>query len=176
MTEWATFLHRPAEVFFDFNMVRNEIEHRTTILAGSNKGITNQEIILKEYTLLYNLTLVDLPGFTKVLVEDQPIDINKQILTLIVSYAKQSNSIILAVVTASTDPSTSQSLQITKELDPDVSRTIAVVIKLDLIDKERQQDAVELLCSHKIPMKLGIVGVLIAVKKILMKTNRWMLL
>jgi len=159
ITEWVEFLHKPNFFYFDFDMVRNEIECRTNDLAGNNKGITNNQIVLKIHTNRYDLTFVDLPGITKVAVGDQPDDIDEQIQKLIISYAKQSNSIILAVVTANTDPSTSESLQIAKKLDPDGIRTIAVVTKLDLIDEGTLQDTKDLLCGLRIPVKLGIIGV-----------------
>jgi len=159
ITEWVEFLHKPNLYYFDFELVRNEIECETNKLAGNNKSITNNQIVLRIHTNRYDLTFVDLPGITKVPVGDQPDDIDEQIQKLIISYAKQSNSIILAVVTANTDPSTSESLQIAKKLDPDGIRTIAVVTKLDLIDEGTQQDTKDLLCGHKIPVKLGIIGV-----------------
>ncbi|CAI6349193.1 unnamed protein product [Macrosiphum euphorbiae] len=159
ITEWVEFLHKPNIFYFDFDMVRNEIECETNNLAGYNKGITNKQIVLRIHTNRYDLTFVDLPGITKVAVGDQPDDIDEQIQKLILSYVKQSNSIILAVVTANTDPSTSESLQIAKKLDPDGIRTIAVVTKLDLIDEGTLQDTKDLLCGQRIPVKLGIIGV-----------------
>lgn len=159
ITEWVEFLHRPDYYYIDFDLVRNEIECRTNLLAGTNKGITKNQILLKIHTNRYDLTFVDLPGITKVAVGDQPADIDEQIQELITSYVKQSNSIILAVVTANTDPSTSESLQIAKKLDPDGIRTIAVVTKLDLIDEGTLQDTKDLLCGRRIPVKLGIIGV-----------------
>lgn len=100
-----------------------------------------------------------MPGITKVAVGDQPDDIDQQINRLILSYVKQSNSIILAVVPANTDPSTCECLQIAKKLDPEGIRTIAVVTKLDIIDDGTLQDTTELLLGNRIPVKLGIVGV-----------------
>jgi len=168
ITEWVEFLHKPNYYYSNFDSVSKEIEHTTNDLTKTNKGITKKQIVLKVHTNRYNLTFVDLPGMTKVAIGDQPPDIGKQIKELIISYAKQPNSIILAVVTANTDPSTSESIQIVKKLDPDGIRTIAVVTKLDLIDNGTLQDSHDLLCdnSHeliskrKIPAKLlGIVGV-----------------
>jgi len=157
--EWAEFLHIPNLFYIDFDLVRKEIENKTNSLAGTNKGISFKSIVLKIHTHRYDLTFVDLPGLTKLPVGDQPPDIDEQIQKLIMSYVNKSNSIILAVVTANTDPSTSESLQIAKKMDPDVIRTIAVVTKLDLIDEGTLQDTNELLCGHKIPVKLGIIGV-----------------
>jgi len=159
LTEWAEFLHKPNIFYIDFDLVREEIERRTDILAGNNKGITHSQIVLKIHTNRYDLTFVDLPGITKVAVGDQPEDIDEQIQKLIISYIQQKNSIILAVVTANTDPSTSESLHVAKKLDPDGIRTIAVVTKLDLIDEGTLQDTKDLLCGHRIPVKLGIIGV-----------------
>ncbi|XP_050432022.1 dynamin-1-like protein [Adelges cooleyi] len=159
LNQWAVFHHKPKEIFYDFDLVRKEIEIRTDQLAGSNKGITHDQIILKVYTDLFDLTFVDLPGITKVPVGDQPEDIDEQIQALITHYVEKPNSIILAVVTANTDPSTSESLKIARKMDPNGQRTIAVVTKLDLIDKGTLQDAAELLCGRKIPVKLGIIGV-----------------
>lgn len=70
-------------MFHDFDEVIEEIEKRTDILAGQNKGITDKPIVLKVYTSLYTLTFVDLPGITKVPVGNQPEDIDEQIQQLI---------------------------------------------------------------------------------------------
>lgn len=157
--EWACFLHEPDRVYHDFDEVRQEIDNRTDFLAGNNKGITHEPIILKVFTQMYDLTFVDLPGITKVPVGDQPEDIDEQIQDLIYKYVEQPNSIILAVVAANTDPSTNESLKIARKVDPDGLRTVAVVTKLDLIDKGTLNDTTEFLCGRKIPVKLGIIGV-----------------
>ncbi len=66
-SEWAEFHHIPNRRFNDFTDVKREIENETTRVAGSNKGITRQPINLKIYSpQVLNLTLVDLPGLTKV--------------------------------------------------------------------------------------------------------------
>lgn len=59
--EWACFLHMPGTIFDNFDEVRYEIERRTDILAGDNKGITHEPIVLKIYTQSYDLTFVDTP-------------------------------------------------------------------------------------------------------------------
>ncbi|XP_060870369.1 dynamin-1-like protein [Metopolophium dirhodum] len=159
ITEWACFSHIENTVFHDFDEVREEIEKQTDILAGENKGITHKPIVLKVYTSLYTLTFVDLPGITKLPVGNQPADIEEQIQELIIKYVRQPNAIILAMVTANTDPATSESLKIAKQWDPEGTRTIAVVTKLDIIDKGTKSDKADLLCGKIIPVKLGIIGV-----------------
>ncbi len=65
--EWAEFHHLSGRRFYDFSEVKREIETETTRLAGNNKGIVRQPINLKIYSPhVLNLTLVDLPGLTKV--------------------------------------------------------------------------------------------------------------
>lgn len=65
--EWAEFLHMPSRKFRDFQDVKREIENETARIAGSNKGINRQPINLKIYSPhVLTLTLVDLPGLTKV--------------------------------------------------------------------------------------------------------------
>lgn len=158
LDEWGTFLHARGKVYTDFDEIRKEIESETDRMAGSNKGICPEPIILKIYSsTVLNLTLVDLPGLTKVPVGDQPEDIELQIKALLAKYISNPNSIILAVVTANTDMATSESLKIAKEVDTDGRRTLAVVTKLDLMDAGT--DAIEILCGRVIPVKLGIIGV-----------------
>jgi dynamin 1-like protein len=66
-SEWAEFHHIPSRRFTDFGDVKREIENETSRVAGSNKGINRQPINLKIYSPhVLNLTLVDLPGLTKV--------------------------------------------------------------------------------------------------------------
>lgn len=127
-------------------------------MAGSNKGICPEPINLKIFSSrVVNLTLVDLPGITKVPVGDQPVDIEAQIKDLLVLYIENPNSIILAVTAANTDMATSEALKLAKDVDPDGRRTLAVLTKLDLMDAGT--DAIEILCGRVIPVKLGIIGV-----------------
>lgn len=135
LDEWGTFLHTKNKIYTDFSEIRKEIESETERMAGSNKGICPEPINLKIYsTSVVNLTLIDLPGITKVPVGDQPEDIESQIRQLVLKYICNPNSIILAVVTANTDMATSESLKLSKDVDPDGRRTLAVVTKLDLMD------------------------------------------
>lgn len=103
------------------------------------------------------LTLVDLPGLTKVPVGDQPVDIEQQIREMLLTYITNPNSIILAVTSGNTDFSTSEAVKLARDVDPDGRRTLAVVSKLDLMD--HGTDAYDVLCGRVIPVKLGIIGV-----------------
>ncbi|KAL0884012.1 hypothetical protein ABMA27_016055 [Loxostege sticticalis] len=158
LEEWGKFLHTKDKIYSDFDQIRQEIERETDRMAGSNKGICPEAINLKIYsTKVVNLTLVDLPGITKVPIGDQPEDIENQIRNLIIKYIANPNSIILAVTAANTDMATSEAIKMSKEVDPDGRRTLAVVTKLDLMDAGT--DAIDILCGRVIPVKLGIIGV-----------------
>jgi dynamin 1-like protein len=159
LEEWAEFLHTKDKVFTDWNEVRREIEAETDRMAGSNKGICPEPISLKFYSVsVLSLTMVDLPGLTKVAVGDQPDDIELQIRTLIEQFINNPNSIILAVSPANVDMATSESLKMARDIDPDGRRTLAVITKLDLMDAGT--DAIDILCGRVIPVKLGIIGVI----------------
>nr|VWP00095.1 Iron transport multicopper oxidase FET3 (EC (Cell surface ferroxidase FET3) [Ganoderma boninense] len=65
-TEWGQFLHIDKR-YTDFNEIRREIEQETFRVAGQNKGISKLPIHLRIYSPnVLDLTLVDLPGLTKV--------------------------------------------------------------------------------------------------------------
>ena len=67
-TEWGQFLHLDKR-FTDFDEIRKEIEQETLRVAGQNKGISKLPIHLRIYSPdVLDLTLVDLPGLTKVCV------------------------------------------------------------------------------------------------------------
>ncbi|XP_034245724.1 dynamin-1-like protein, partial [Thrips palmi] len=156
--EWGTFLHSGDRIY-ELDEVRDEIDAETTRNAGSNKGIVTTPITLKVYSPhVVNLTLVDLPGITKVAIGDQPEDIEEQIQDLIFEYIENPLTIILAVVTANTDMATNESLKLAKSVDPEGERTLAVLTKVDLMDEGT--DARDMLKGLVIPVKLGIVGVI----------------
>lgn len=156
--EWGKFLHTKSKIYTDFNEIRQEIEAETERVSGNNKGISDEPIHLKIFSPhVVNLTLVDLPGITKVPVGDQPKDIELQIRELILKYISNPNSIILAVTAANTDMATSEALKVAREVDPDGRRTLAVVTKLDLMDAGT--DAMDVLMGRVIPVKLGLIGV-----------------
>lgn len=156
--EWAEFHHQPGRKFEDFAQVKAEIEAETARIAGSNKGINRQPINLKIFSPhVLNLTLVDLPGLTKVPIGDQPSDIEKQTRTLILEYIAKPNSIILAVSPANVDLVNSEALKLARQVDAMGRRTIGVLSKLDLMD--HGTNAMDILSGRVYPLKLGFIGV-----------------
>jgi len=65
-----------------------------------------------------NLTMIDLPGMTKVPVGDQPADIEIQIRNMLLEFISKENCLILAISPANSDLANSDALKIAKEVDP----------------------------------------------------------
>uniref|UniRef100_UPI0037E70B2F dynamin-3-like n=1 Tax=Semicossyphus pulcher TaxID=241346 RepID=UPI0037E70B2F len=156
--EWAEFLHCKGKKFTDFDEVRQEIEAETDRATGANKGISPVPINLRVYSPhVLNLTLIDLPGITKVPVGDQPVDIEQQIRDMIMQFITRESCLILAVTPANTDLANSDALKLSKEVDPQGLRTIGVITKLDLMDEGT--DARDVLENKLLPLRRGYIGV-----------------
>lgn len=135
-TEYAEFLHAPRKKFTDFAAVRKEISDETDRITGKSKQISNIPIQLSIYSPnVVNLTLIDLPGLTKVAVEGQPESIVEDIENMVRSYVEKPNCIILAISPANQDIATSDAIKLAREVDPTGERTFGVLTKLDLMDK-----------------------------------------
>uniref|UniRef100_A0A672V0R6 dynamin GTPase n=1 Tax=Strigops habroptila TaxID=2489341 RepID=A0A672V0R6_STRHB len=157
-TEYAEFLHCKSKKFTDFDEVRQEIEAETDRVTGTNKGISPVPINLRVYSPhVLNLTLIDLPGITKVPVGDQPQDIEYQIKDMILQFISRESSLILAVTPANMDLANSDALKMAKEVDPQGLRTIGVITKLDLMDEGT--DARDVLENKLLPLRRGYIGV-----------------
>uniref|UniRef100_A0A672ZNV4 Interferon-induced GTP-binding protein Mx n=1 Tax=Sphaeramia orbicularis TaxID=375764 RepID=A0A672ZNV4_9TELE len=157
-TEYAEFLHCKGKKFTDFDEVRQEIEAETDRVTGMNKGISPVPINLRVYSPnVLNLTLVDLPGMTKVPVGDQPADIEHQIKDMLMQFVTKDNCLLLAVSPANSDLANSDALKVAKEVDPQGLRTIGVITKLDLMDEGT--DARDILENKLLPLRRGYIGV-----------------
>ncbi|XP_036978129.1 dynamin-2-like isoform X4 [Acanthopagrus latus] len=156
--EYAEFLHCKGRKFVDFEEVRLEIEAETDRITGSNKGISPIPINLRVYSPnVLNLTLIDLPGMTKVAVGDQPHDIEHQIRDMLMQFITKESCLVLAVTPANMDLANSDALKIAKEVDPQGLRTIGVITKLDLMDEGT--DARDILENKLLPLRRGYIGV-----------------
>lgn len=157
--EWGEFLHLPGKKFFNFDEIRKEIVNETESKTGKNAGISPVPINLKITSPhVLTLTLVDLPGLTKVPVGDQPKDIEKQIKDMLLKFISKPNAIILSVNAANTDLANSDGLKLAREVDPEGSRTIGVLTKVDLMDQGT--DVIDILAGRVIPLRYGYVPVI----------------
>jgi len=74
--EYGEFFHKKGQKFYDFDQIRVEIERRTDEICGAAKNISDKPISLTIFSPnVLDLTLVDLPGLTKVPVQGQPSNI-----------------------------------------------------------------------------------------------------
>ncbi|VDM09779.1 unnamed protein product [Wuchereria bancrofti] len=156
--EYGEFLHKRGQKFTDFDMIRKEIEDETDRITGQNKGISPIPINLRIFSPnVLNLTLIDLPGLTKVPVGDQPPDIEHQIREMLLTYISRETCLVLAVTPANSDLATSDALKLAREVDPQGLRTIGVLTKLDLMDEGT--DARDILENRLFPLRRGYIGV-----------------
>ncbi|CAO3599123.1 unnamed protein product [Absidia cylindrospora] len=156
--QWGEFLHLPGKKFYNFDKIREEIVKDTELKTGKNVGISPQPINLRIFSPnVLTLTMVDLPGLTKVPVGDQPKDIEKQIRDMLLKYITKPNAIILAVTAANQDLANSDGLKLAREVDPEGLRTIGVLTKVDLMDQGT--DVIDILAGRVIPLRLGYVPV-----------------
>lgn len=156
--EWAEFMHIPRKKFTDFAAVRKEIADETDRETGRSKQISSVPIHLSIYSPnVVNLTLIDLPGLTKVAVEGQPDSIVQDIENMVRSFIEKPNCIILAISPANQDLATSDAIKISREVDPKGERTFGVLTKIDLMDKGT--DAVDILDGRAYKLQYPWVGV-----------------
>lgn len=157
--DYAEFGHKKGLRFTDFDKVKEEILLETNRLVGENKNVSETPILLRMFSKKsINLTLVDLPGLTKVPVEDQPHDIESQIRKIVLSYIRRPSCLILAITAANTDIANSDSLNIAREVDPEGVRTIGVLSKLDTV--ENYTTTLQVLSNQSYPLSRGYVAVM----------------
>lgn len=156
--DYAQFLHNPKRRFTDFALVRKEIEDETDRLTGRTKQISPVPIHLSIYSpKVVNLTLIDLPGLTKVAIDGQPESIAQDIENMVHLYVDKPNCIILAISPANQDIATSDAIKLARDVDPTGERTFGVLTKLDLMDKGT--DALDVLEGRAYRLQHPWVGI-----------------
>ncbi|CAG2111610.1 unnamed protein product, partial [Medioppia subpectinata] len=156
---FGEFLHSPGKRFYNFHEIRDEITAETKREVKESTGVSSKPINLKIYSPdVLDLTLVDLPGMTRVAVGDQPNDIEKLIENMILNYIKKDNCLILAVTAANQDLATSDALKLAKRVDPKGDRTIAVLTQLDIMNPGTNARDI-LNGKHKLQFKRDFIGV-----------------
>lgn len=157
---WAEFAELKGQKFTDFEEVKNTIETLTEKVAGKKKGIVDKPIVVTIHShTCPDLTVIDLPGITRIPLEgsDQGKDIEKVTKKMALRYVKDPRTIILCVIPANADMTTSDALQMARDLDPKGVRTIGVITKVDIMD--RGTNAKRMLMGQEVPLRLGYVGV-----------------
>ncbi len=120
----------------ELGAIRKEIERLTDDYAGSNKNVVDCPINIKiRSPNVPNLSITDLPGITNIALTDkgQPINIKENIDTMLSTYIKNPRTIILAIIPAIIDAESDMGLGLIKKFDPEFSRTIGVITKVDML-------------------------------------------
>ncbi|EGR30647.1 hypothetical protein IMG5_126860 [Ichthyophthirius multifiliis] len=157
---YAIFENDKKIKYEDFDKVRQQIEFLTDQVAGKKKAIVNDPIIMTVYSNdCLDLTLIDLPGITRIPLKDSDQSVNVEQLTkeMAMHYIKDDRTIILCVVPGNQDISNSDGLQLAREVDKEGNRTVGVITKLDIMDKGT--NARRSLLGQDIQLKLGFIGV-----------------
>eukprot|EP00892_Ulva_mutabilis_P006287 jgi/Ulvmu1/402/UM001_0409.1 len=158
--EYAEFtVHMPGRRFTDFAAIREEIDHETTRLLGNtDKDISDRPIHLSIFSPhVLTMSLIDLPGMTRIPVKGQPDDIADKLERMIMSYIRNPSCIILAVSAANTDLANSDAIAMARLVDPEGLRTIGVLTKIDIMD--RGTNALSMLRNEVLPLRLGYTAV-----------------
>ncbi|KAI7841316.1 hypothetical protein COHA_004935 [Chlorella ohadii] len=134
--EYGEFGHLPGQKFYDFEELRKEIEAETMRHTQKRGTIVSPVPITLRIVSphLPGLSMVDMPGLTKVPIDGQPKSIVQELENMAREYVKHENVIILAVTPANADLATSDALRLAREVDPSGERTIGVLTKIDIMD------------------------------------------
>ncbi|XP_069568709.1 interferon-induced GTP-binding protein Mx-like [Brachyistius frenatus] len=125
-------------------------------IAGAGVGISDDLISLEIASPdVPDLTLIDLPGITRVAVQGQNENIGDQIKRLIQKFITKQETISLVVVPCNVDIATTEALKMAQEVDPDGERTLGVMTKPDLVDKGTEGTLVQIVHNEVIHLKKG---------------------
>ncbi|OEL18666.1 Dynamin-related protein 5A [Dichanthelium oligosanthes] len=153
-------------------LVRKEIADETDRATGRTKQISTLPIYLSIYSPnVVNLTLIDLPGLTKVAVEGQPDSIVHDIENMVRLFIEKPNCIILAISPANQDLATSDAIKISREVDPKNTRrkVLSTTISMDWIQSLITKATAELeteLCRLGKPVSADAGGKLYTIMEI----------
>uniref|UniRef100_A0A8C8VRN6 Dynamin-type G domain-containing protein n=1 Tax=Peromyscus maniculatus bairdii TaxID=230844 RepID=A0A8C8VRN6_PERMB len=140
----------------DPSEVEDAINKGQNFIAGEGLGISDKLISLDVSSPnVPDLTLIDLPGITRVAVGNQPADIGRQIKRLIKTYIQKQETINLVVVPSNVDIATTEALSMAQEVDPEGDRTIGIMTKPDLVDRGTEDKVVDVVRNLVYHLKKG---------------------
>nr|QGU21439.1 interferon-induced GTP binding protein Mx [Planiliza haematocheilus] len=136
--------------------VEKKIREAQNEMAGDGVGISSDLISLEVASPdVPDLTLIDLPGITRVAVKGQPENIGEQIKRLIQKFITQQETISLVVVPCNVDIATTEALKMAQQVDPEGERTLGILTKPDLVDKGTEETVVKIVHNEVIPLTKG---------------------
>jgi len=128
----------------DISSVTELIAKAQMLIASTTKNISKSiiEISVKGPDCS-DLTLIDLPGIVHSVGKNENQNLIKDINELIESYISNPRCIILAIIPCNVDYHTAKVIDYIKEFDKETNRTIAVLTKLDLVEKQTESSVID---------------------------------
>ena len=156
---YGVFAEIPNKKFTDFQEVKSSIEVLTDKVCGPSKNIVDKPIILDVYSRnCPNLTIIDLPGLTRIAIEGQDKNIHEVTTNMIKKYMMEPSTIILCVIPANQDITNDEVLYMARKIDPAGERTIGCITKIDIMDRGTDVRSL-LLNKGEVTLRLGFVGI-----------------
>lgn len=144
----------------DIEDVGEGIETLTDELAGEGAGVNEAPIYLK---IIRDsgptITLIDLPGITHNSTEEN-VDIHAQTVSLVKKYMQNENMVILVVIPAMDDFANAEAVSLAKQFDPNGSRTLGVITKVDNIQNSCGIKAKLRMEAGHVQLNLGFIAVI----------------
>lgn len=144
----------------DIGDTGDEIERLTKALAGDGAGVSDAPIYLRIVRDSGpTLTLIDLPGVTHNSADNSQ-DIHAETVSLVMKYIDNKNMVILVVIPAMDDFANAEAIALAKKVDPDGSRTLGVVTKVDHVQAGCGVKAKLRMEAGHVQLALGFIGVI----------------
>ncbi|KAI7873266.1 hypothetical protein K492DRAFT_139079, partial [Lichtheimia hyalospora FSU 10163] len=129
----------------DIDDIENLILNAKNILCKEedfSEDILSIQIYGPEYE---QLTVIDLPGYVKTVLDNQSRNVMEKINKINNKYLTDERTIILAIIPANIDIVNNEILENAYKVDPDGDRTVGVITKPDLVDKGAEYDIIDLI-------------------------------
>ena len=138
--------------------VEEAVREAQNALAGEGKGVSEDgkiELVVSSPNVP-DLTLIDLPGITRIAAQGQPDDIEDQVKRLIKRHIVKGETIILCVIPCTSDITTTEALRFAMEVDPDGDRTLGVLTRADQTGAGEEKSIIDIV-QHRsdVQLKLG---------------------